>query len=347
MNQPKVYISILNWNGLEDTLECLESVFKMDYPHFEVIVVDNGSTDDSVEVIEKTYPQLTLIENKENLGFTGGNNIAMHYAMDHSADYVWLLNNDTIVEPDTLSKLVTEADKSPDIGLVSPVIYYYDEPEKIQFHGSYVDWKNFRFRTAKDLQSWHQINIGQTISLWGTALLVKRAVIENIGYLNSKYFAYHEDGEYCIRATKSGYMNVVEPNVKVYHKDSRSTGNSRSPMQVFLRVRNIYFLWMSNLRGLDRFAYLRKFMAETIAYSALLREKNLNESADACFDGAWCALQGKGGTWNRNINMPIILKKIFSWHPYFWANLLKGNFSSIASEVLKRGKAKIFIITGQ
>lgn len=112
MSYPKVFIIILNWNGLEDTLECLESVFKLDYPNFEVIVGDNGSTDESVAIIRKTYPQVIMIENKENLGYTGGNNIAMHYAMDHLADYVWLLNKDAVVEKDTLSKLVRSAETS-------------------------------------------------------------------------------------------------------------------------------------------------------------------------------------------------------------------------------------------
>lgn len=93
-------------SGLQDTLECLESVFQLDYPSVEVIVVDNGSADNSVEVIRNTYPQVTLIENKENLGYTGGNNIAMRHAIERGADYMWLFNNDTVVEPDTLNKLV-------------------------------------------------------------------------------------------------------------------------------------------------------------------------------------------------------------------------------------------------
>ena len=109
---PLIYIIILNWNGLQDTLECLGSILKMDYPNFRVVVVDNNSTDNSVDIIRKAHPQVSLIENKENLGYTGGNNTAMRYAMQHSADYVWLLNNDTTVEADTLSKLVFAAEES-------------------------------------------------------------------------------------------------------------------------------------------------------------------------------------------------------------------------------------------
>lgn len=342
---PKVFIIILNWNGLKDTLECLESVFKLDYPDFEVVVVDNGSIDDSVGVIRKAYPEATLIENKENLGYTGGNNVAMRYAMEHSADYMWLLNNDTVVEPDTLSKIVAAAEGRPEIGLVSPVICYYDEPDKIQFCGSYVDYAVFGIFHAEDIESFHEMSRGHSISLWGTALLIKSNVVKQIGYLNSKYFAYHEDCEYCIRAAKAGYTSVLEPRAAVYHKDSRSTGSPRAPLQVFLRVRNMYFLWMSNLKGFDRLTFFRKYIAHVITYGASLREQKLAKSVDACLDGVWAGLRGIGGPWNKDIKMPRWLKRIFyglsSWHPYFWASLLRGDFLNLASEVLKRTKSKI------
>ena len=120
----------------------MESVFKLDYPNFEVIVVDNGSKDNSAEVIHTTHPQVLLIENKENLGYAGGNNIGMRYAMDHGADYIWLLNNDTIFDPYTLDKIVASCESCEEIGLVSPVIYYDDISEKIQFIGSYMDWEH-------------------------------------------------------------------------------------------------------------------------------------------------------------------------------------------------------------
>jgi hypothetical protein len=345
MNHPKVFIIILNWNGLEDTLECLGSVLKLAYPNFEVIVVDNGSMDNSVEVIRSTYPQVTLIENKENLGYTGGNNIAMRYAMDHGADYMWLLNNDTIVEPDTLSKIVDTAESDPKIGLVSPVIYYYGEPDKIQFCGSYVDYDNFSIRHAESIESWREMNTRQIVSLWGTALLVKSNAVKKIGYLNEKYFAYHEDGEYSIRAFKAGYRNIVQQEARVYHKDSRSTGSSRAPMQVFLRVRNLYFLWMDSLNGLRKVRYFRRFLANIISYTAALRSEHLVEAADACLDGAWAGIRGIGGPWDRATKMPRVLKKTFyflcSWHPYFWASLLRGEFLNIFSEARKRVKLRL------
>ena len=344
MNLPKVFIIILNWNGLKDTLECLESVLKMDYPNFKVIVVDNGSTDNSVTVIREDYPQVIIIENGENLGYTGGNNVAMSYAMKNGADYTWLLNNDTIVEVNTLNKLVFSAESSPDIGIISAIIYFYDQPSKIQFCGGFLDWRNFRVPQTRNLESWYEINKlqGKTISLWGTAVLIKRNVIEKVGYLNSKYFAYEEDCEYSIRVAKAGYRSMIEPLAKVYHKDSRSTGGRKTPVQVYFRTRNFYFLWMENVKGLRKIAYFREFLASSISYAANLRDQKMNESADACFDGVWFAVRNVGGAWNKTIKMPYLVKKILSWHPHFLASLLRGEFLHIASEVLKRTKMEIF-----
>jgi GT2 family glycosyltransferase len=349
MNPPGVLITILNWNGLQDTLECLESVFKMDYPNFKVLVVDNGSTDNSGEVIRNRYPQVALIENEENLGFTGGNNVGMQYAMKNGFRYVWLLNNDTTVEFDTLSHLVATAESRPKIGLVSPVIYYYDEPHKIQFCGSYIDWENHGNPHAESLESWKEMNEAQTVSLWGTALFIKSDVIKQIGYLDTKYFAYHEDCDYCIRATKAGYHCVLEPHAKVYHKDSRSTSNHTASLRIFLMVRNLYFLWMSHLKGLDKLVYFTEFIARVISSGARLREKG-TECIDACFDGAWSAIRGIDGPCDKTVKMPSWLKMIFvflsSWHPYFWGSLIKGDFVNIFSEAFKRTKAKISKIGG-
>ena len=352
MNQPKVYISILNWNGLKDTLECLVSVFKLDYPNFEVIVVDNGSTDDSVEVIEKTYPQVTLIRNKENLGFTGGNNIAMHYAMDHLADYIWLLNNDTTVEPDTLTKLVTEAEQSSDIGLVSPVIYYYDEPEKVQFCDSYVDWVNqiivypeYKNRHISDIHD--NFKCGENTCLWGTALLIKRNVVEKIGYLDEGYFAYWEDTDYSIRALKMGYRNVICASAKVLHKTALPDAGSlrRSAQFFYYTTRNRYILAIKFFKSRGMLSFWGNYLSFVLTNFIYCKQFNDRVASDACLDGAWAAIRRTAGPWDKTVKMPVWLRKGFlflsSWHPHLWINLLQGKFSNISSEVLKRSKSKI------
>ena len=224
---PKIYIIILNWKGLDDTLECLGTIAKLDYQNHHVVVIDNGSSDNSGAIIQEKYPMVDMIHNTQNLGFTGGNNQGIQYAMDREADYVWLLNNDTIAEPDSLRLLVEAAESSKDIGLVSPLIHYYHEPERIQYCGSYTDWNRLIFRN----RDYNQIPLGKHLIEnelnWGTALLIKRDVIEKVGYLNNKYFAYNEDYEYSFRAIKAGYRSVIHLYARIYHKDSWSTGHRK------------------------------------------------------------------------------------------------------------------------
>ena len=122
----KVTIILLNWNGKEDTIECLESLKHITYPNYEILLVDNGSTDGSVECFRERYPGMEIIENGENLGFAEGNNVGIRRAMDEGADYVLLLNNDTVVDPEFLGELVKVGESDPKIGIVGPKICYYN-----------------------------------------------------------------------------------------------------------------------------------------------------------------------------------------------------------------------------
>lgn len=176
---PKVSIVILNWNGVKDTLECLESCFKIDYPNFEVIVVDNASLDGSLEKIKEKFPQVTLLQNSQNLGYAEGNNVGMRYAVTRGADYFWLLNNDTTVEVGALKMLVEVMESVPSVGLASPVIYSYDNQDKLQFCGSCFSWEDHMVHNFKDLDELLLFK-GDEISLWGTALLIKRSVVEKL-----------------------------------------------------------------------------------------------------------------------------------------------------------------------
>jgi len=335
---PRVTIIILNWNGISDTLECLESVTELEYPEVQVIVVDNGSTDGSPSCIRQRYPSVTLLETGKNLGFTGGNNLGMRKALEMGADYLWLLNNDTVLERDTLKNLVEVTEKSPEVWLASPIIFFHDAPDQLQFHGSYIDWKKKRIVKLEGEESFP--GYGEDVSLWGTALLIKRTAVERAGYLNDKYFAYHEDEEYCMRVARAGYRCVVVPEARIFHKNSRSTGSIESPLQVFLRSRNLFFLWMDKLKGVDRISYFRRYLSHVISYGGALREKNLQDSVDACVDGVWHALRDLGGPRDPKISMPPFLRRVFlllfTWHPFLWSSLLRGDFKAIGGNIMNR-----------
>jgi hypothetical protein len=336
-NYPKVSIIVVNWNRLGDTLDCLGSVFRLDYPNYEVIVVDNGSTDRSVPGIREHYPQVFVIENEKNSGFTGGNNQAIRYALQRNAEYVWLLNNDATTEPDTLKELVKTGEEHAEIGLISPMIHYYGKPDEVQFSGIRLDLNGYSYREMSH-HSFPDDEVQEMDNLLvGTALLIKRRVVEDIGYLDEHYFAYVEDFEYCMRAKRSGHESVVLPSARVDHKDAEWKVKKRTPTVVFLRSRNTYFFWMGILNGRRRkFHYSLHYLADRISFFSELRKEGHFEAADACLDGVWAALRGIGGPRNSNIKMPRIFKGILSYHPYFWVGLLKGNIKATFLTALNR-----------
>ena len=186
INNPKVAIIILNWNGLKDTIECLESVKKIDYPNYEIIVVDNASVDGSPEKLKELFPDITLIRNKENLGYAGGNNVGIRYALKNNAEYIFVLNNDTVVvDKDILKILVKTANLYPDAGVFGPKICLYDEPNKIGFSPTYWDKRKCTFILKKYYDYDEVVEIDD---IRGCAIFFKREVVEKIGLFDSKFF---------------------------------------------------------------------------------------------------------------------------------------------------------------
>jgi GT2 family glycosyltransferase len=334
---PKVFIVILNWNGVHDTLECLDSLARLAYPAFEVIVVDNGSADDSVATIRRRFPHAMLVENDSNLGFTGGNNVGAKRALELGADYVWLLNNDTVVEPDSLGKLVQEAERSPEIGLLSPVINEYDAPGTVQFMGAYVPPGSYRICYVDDPKELDDEQVRGNLILFGTALLIKRRVIETIGLLSEKYFAYYEDNDYSLRASRGNFRNKVVIDAHIRHKGCRSTGGKNSPVKAFLMARNAYFFWRDNAGGTFLPA---SYVGMMIGYAKYLSDEGNPKAYDACLAGIYAAFKGRGGAHDPALVAPFWLRAVFSlfvgWHPYLWIDLFKGNIRGIFSTLKAR-----------
>jgi len=238
---PKVFIIILNWNGCNDTIECIESLIKIDYPNFSVVVVDNASSDNSIDIIPRKYRDIAFIEVKKNLGFAGGNNIGIKYALEHGADYVLLLNNDTTVEPNFLSELVNAAEANKKIGILGPKIYFYSEPVRIWFGGGKLNLLRTK-GTHADYMKIDNKELAAKVPLktkyiTGCCLLIKKEVIQKVGLMSEDYFLYYEDVDWCLRVKKAGWQIFFVPSSMIYHKQSRSAGEHTFPY-IYYHSRN-------------------------------------------------------------------------------------------------------------
>jgi len=248
---PHVAIVVLNWNGREDTLACLASLDQLDYPAYSVIVVDNASSDGTVAAIRSGYPQVKLIEARDNLGYVGGNNAGLEYAKANHSDYTLLLNNDTEVAPDFLWPLVEAAEADQGVGVVGPTIYYFDRPEIIWSAGGAINWDRGNTQMI-GLDQEDQGQLGEVIRpvdfLTGCALLIKMAVVDRVGLLDPRFFAYYEEAEWCVRISRAGYKIQHVPNSKIWHKISPDD-RENSPIVHYYMTRNrLLFLKLSRAK---------------------------------------------------------------------------------------------------
>lgn len=246
-SQPRVSIVILNWNGLHDTLETLESVNSLQYENVETFVVDNGSTDQSREAIAATFPGVHLIVSPENLGVAGGRNFGLQVVLCRpEIDYVLFLDNDVIVEPTLLDTLVAVAEARPEIGILGPIVYYRDDPKRIRSDGVAIV---FREVTAKSpaknrLEKGNRPEgVRQVDAVNGCCMLIKRKVFETIGYFNPAYYMLNDETEFCYRAGRKGFHSAVVMYAALWHKVSASTGGGYTPGRAYYTGRcTILFL---------------------------------------------------------------------------------------------------------
>ncbi len=275
----KVAIILVNWNGKADTLACLKSLGEDQYPHKQIFVVDNDSADDSASALEAAYPEVTLIRAGRNLGFTGGNNLGIRQALDAGADYVFLLNNDTTVEPDAVSQLVRAAERRPEAGLLTPAIYYFDEPEKAWFVGSKLDLK--RAVAVHDNTHPVQRDDPEREIPWasGCAMLLPAAVIKQAGGFDERYFLNWEDVDLSLRIRQAGGSIFLVPSARIYHKVGQSMTKTPGPA-CYYYTRNHLLLLRSHACGNCLLKYVR-MLRDDLRPLARARWQNKPNSAVA------------------------------------------------------------------
>ena len=220
--QPTVVCIVVNWNGWQDTVGCLDSLKQSTYRNLKVIVVDNGSTNDSIARIRAAQPDVLLLKSDGNLGFAGGNNLGIRYALTQDADYVWLLNNDTTQSAGALSALVDKATSDARIGAVASICYYASKPSIVQvWAGAQANlWVGYvRNTTEPHPDGWFD-------SLYGASLLISREAIRQAGLLDEGFFHYWEETEFCLRLRKAGWLLAAAPDSRILHKVAASTGGN-------------------------------------------------------------------------------------------------------------------------
>ena len=237
----KVFVVILNWNRPDDTVECLESINRLSVVGYQlsVVVVDNASSDDSIEKIQNDKLKFKIIENKENLGFAGGNNVGIKYAIKNGADYVMVLNNDTIVHPDLVLRIIEATKKHSNFGVASPKIYFEREFEfhkerykkddlgkVIWYAGGQIDWDNVygKTRGVDEVDKGRYDEVEETDFATGTCMFLSRKALEKVGLFDEKYFMYYEDTDLSLRIKKAGFKVLYIPKAVVWHKVAQSSG---------------------------------------------------------------------------------------------------------------------------
>jgi hypothetical protein len=239
--KPRVVIVIIDYNNWPDTEECLGSFRTLKYANYEVVLIDNGSTGYSVAHIDWPF-KLTYIHNNMNLGYSGGNNVGIKYAISQNADYIWFLNNDTVVHKDSLVLIVGMADKNTNCDFFGSWIVSYDNPDIITFGGGTYRWltgyiaHDLCGRNINECQGRGETNMTDWVT--GCSLLVRAKAIEQIGFMDSNFFLYMEELEWQLRLNKRHPKGMILKLPLVLHKSGRSTGTIKSYLGALFMSRN-------------------------------------------------------------------------------------------------------------
>lgn len=269
-----ISIVILNFNGKSDTLDCINSFHKNAISYnASIIVVDNGSRDDSVSAIKSKFPEVIVLENNTNLGFSQGNNVGIDYAIKQGATYILIINNDTLLDKNLFKELLKVIKSDNLIGIAVPKIYFakgfefhkdrYKKDELgnvIWYAGGIMDWNNvIGFHRGVDQVDRGQYEkIEETTFATGNCMFVKKEVFEKIGFFDKRYFLYYEDNDFSMRVKKAGFKIMYSPKACIWHKNASSSGGSGSSLQDYYITRNRLLFGMRYAPIRARLALIRE-----------------------------------------------------------------------------------------
>ena len=314
---PFVVIIVLNWRKPIETLACLESLSHITYPETQIVVVDNGSGDDSVAMIRTGFPQAEILETGTNLGYAGGNNVGVRYALAAGGDSICILNNDVVVEPAFLGPLLAALQAQPDVGIVTPLVAEQSDSGYIWALGSAVNWRTAeisRLHIGEAVVAWRQREPFEVEIASGAAMLVKREVFERAGLMAEDFFLYYEEVDWCLKVRRAGYRILAVPASVVWHKVSATLG-ATSPIIDYYMLRNHLRLIGRHWRGIDRWRVLATTVMRNLitvaAYSVKSHHGKRIPSRDARLLALRDAALGRSG------KQEGVLRQI-AGHPLWW-----------------------------
>lgn len=286
MSEPHVVSIILNTDRRDDTLACLASLQQATYKNHSIIVLDNGSSDGSVQAIRSSFPAVQIIELADNHGYAGNNNVGIRAALAQQADWVFVLNEDTILAPDCLAHLVKVCQSDPHIGVVGPMVYHHDEPDIIQSAGGRLGryWQSRHIaQNEADQGEFTAPHRVEWIS--GCAILVRRAVIEQVGMLDERFFCYWEETEWCLRASKQGWCIMHVPQAKLWHKGVQRD-YLPSPSVTYYSTRNRFLMLAKHRAPLTAWVVAWGQILRTLtSWTIKPKWRSMHEHRDAMWQG--------------------------------------------------------------
>jgi len=248
-SQPTVYAVLLTWNQRADTLECLESLFRMSYPDLRVVLVDNASTDGTLLAVLERFPQVHCLANEVNEGFAAAINQGCRYALEQGAPYVLILNNDTVAAPDMLTHLMAHV--APDVGMLVPKIYFHAQPNVIWSVGAEVSpWTLETVEEARgslDQGQWETVRERSFVTM--CAALLPRAVLEQVGVLDERFFYYFDDIDWSLRVREAGFRILLVPQAKLWHNVASASGGLDTPYERYWMARSGVLYFRKHIHG--------------------------------------------------------------------------------------------------
>jgi GT2 family glycosyltransferase len=313
MENPVVYIIVLNWNHLDDLILTMESLIIQDYQNMKILISDNGSADGSQVYINENYPDAILLENNENLGWAGGNNVGIKYALTNDADYILLANNDLYIENTKIvSTLVNDLVKlkEKNIKIIGTTVNYYTPKDRthnsgwILFPKSEVKGRVFnRYRKEYNIQLSNNYRVVDFVS--GCFILIDKSVFNDIGFIDEAFFCYMEEADFSLRAWKAGHGSLINKDLIIYHKVA-STAKVGSPFFMYLKFRNLYYFLTKHKTIISHYNYFiakyffdfSKIILKVLFYPNRYNGNQLRllfASFRGLFDGVITKRQGRDG----------------------------------------------------